>query len=289
MKEPKKVLVLPTIENIDEIASGLTQPMEVIKGSFRKMEFRFTDNVVQFLHNDGDIKKFSSVWLSSFWDTRDLAFAVERYLSHHDIPHTHVEESTSKITDQVQLSLNGLNAPNTFFVDRKGIDDYVETIEEICGYPAVIKDTKGSRGMYSKLVNNREELLEEYSKLPRYKKYLFQTYIPNDYDWGVLVVNGKAVSAEKSYGVDSDFRNNACNGAKEEFVDIKDVPKEICDIAVKASKVLGLNWSRSDIIIHKETGEPYLLEVNRFPGTTSGTTEITGARAFLESHLKSIY
>ena len=66
MKKPKKVLVLPTVENIDEIATGLTQEVEIIKGSFRKMEFRFTDNVVQFLHNEGDIKDFSAVWLSSF-------------------------------------------------------------------------------------------------------------------------------------------------------------------------------------------------------------------------------
>jgi len=58
-------------------------------------------------------------------------------------------------------------------------------------------------------------------------------------------------------------------------------------MAIKATKILGLSWARSDIIIDKETGIPYLLEVNRCPGITSGSTEITGARKFLNSYLYS--
>lgn len=279
----KKILVLPTVENISEITSGLKYDLEVTRGDFSKMEFSITDNVVLFLHNECDIKEFDFVWLSSYWGSRDLAFAVERYLTHHNIDHTYVEMSTSKVTDQVQFALNGLRAPNTYFVDRKDISEYVERIEEICSYPLVMKDIKGSRGIYCKLVNSREELLDEYSKLPKYKKYVFQTYVPNDYDWGVMVVNGKVVSAEKSYSSEDVFLNNACNGAKEVFIPLKDVPQDICDIAINASNVLGLSWSRSDIIVDKETDIPYLLEVNRCPGITSCSTEVLGARHFLET------
>ncbi len=287
MEKKKKILVLPTVEHIDEIASGLNQEVEITKGSFSKMEFSITDNIVMFLHDESDIKEFDSVWLSSYWGTRDLAYAVKQYLTHHNINHTFVEESTSKVTDQVQFALNGLRAPNTYFVDRKNISDYVEKIEEICGYPLVMKDIKGSRGMYCKLVNNREELLKEYANLPETRKYVFQTYIPNEYDWGVMVVNGKVLSAEKSYSAESAFLNNACNGATEVFIPLEDVPQNICDIAIHASDVLNLKWSRSDIIIDKETNEPYLLEVNRCPGITRDTTEVIGARTFLKSLLET--
>jgi len=68
------------------------------------------------------------------------------------------------------------------------------------------------------------------------------------------------------------------------FVETKDIPRPIQDIAIKASEILGLSWSRSDIIVDKNTDIPYLLEVNRCPGITSGTSEVFGAQQFLKSY-----
>jgi ribosomal protein L6P/L9E len=79
----------------------------------------------------------------------------------------------------------------------------------------------------------------------------------------------KVVSGEKSYPSRGEFRNNTCNGAEEHFVDVESIPENIRDIAVRASGLLGLSWSRADIIIDKLTGLPYLLEVNRYPGITA--------------------
>ena len=275
------LLILPSVKNMDEVVEATSSNASFTKGSFKRVEFRLKDNGVQLSHKGVDLKDFSSVWLSSFWRSRDLAYAAKLYLDHFGIPHTYVEKGTSKITDQVQFALNNILIPNTFFVDTRDIADYVKKIEEVCGYPLIIKDIRGSGGRYSAYIRNRKELLAKFSKLSRYRKYFFQKFIPNEYDWGILVVNGKVVSAEKSYPKDSEFRNNACNGAKEVFVEKKDVPKPIQDIAIKASEILGLSWSRSDIIIDKNTNISYLLEVNRCPGITSGTSEAAGAQQFL--------
>lgn len=283
------ILILPTIENIDEIVKGLPNPIDFTKGSFKRVEFGFKDKKVQFLHKGVDLKDFSSVWLSASWGSRDLAYAVKLYLDHFEVPHTYVEKCTSKITDQVKFALNSISSPDTFFVNTQNIADYIEKIEEVCSYPLIIKDTKGSRGKHSVYIKNRKELLAKLPKLPKHRKYLFQKFIPNEYDWGVLIANGKVVSGEKSYPKDNEFRNNTCNGAKEVFVETKDIPKPIQKMAIKASKVLGLSWSRPDIIVDKNTNIPYMLEVNRFPGITSGTTEVSGAQQFLESHLNSIH
>lgn len=282
------ILVLPSIENISEIVKGINKNIHLTKGYYHNLEHRIQDSQIQLLHKGKDIKEFSTVWLSSFWGLRDLAYAVKLYLDYFHTPHTYVEKTTSKISDQLIFVIKDIRTPNTFFINRRDIADYTDEIEKTCGYPLVIKETKGSRGKYATYIENRKELLREFSKLPNHRKYFFQEFIPNDYDWGILIANGKVVSGEKSFHKNGEFRNNACNGAKEVFVKTKNIPKQICDMAIKASKALSLSWSRSDIIVDKNTDIPYLLEVNRHPGITSGTSEVSGARKFLEMHLSSL-
>ena len=179
---------------MDEVIKGISNNIGFTKGSFSRVEFRFKDKRAQLLYKGVDLKDFSFVWLSSFWRSRDLAYAAKLYLDHFEIQNTYVEKSTSKITDQVQFALNNILVPNTFFVDTQDIANYIKKIEEVCGYPLIIKDIKGSGGRYSAYIKNRQELLAKFSKLSKHRKYVFQKFIPNEYDWGVLVANRKVVS-----------------------------------------------------------------------------------------------
>ncbi|HEX9804813.1 MAG TPA: hypothetical protein VGA67_03960 [Candidatus Dojkabacteria bacterium] len=286
MSKEKTLLVIPSINNLDEIVYELRPPVNLTKGNFENLEFIFENNQVSLIHEGIDIKNFSNVWLSSGWKSRDLAFAVKIYLKHFLVPHTFVEKVISKVTDQVNFAMNNIRIPNTFFIDNNDISAYIEKIENLCGYPLIIKDIRGSRGKNSLLINNRHELEANFPTLPKQKKYFFQKFIPNDYDWGVLVSNGKVVSAEKSYRKNGEFRNNAAANATEVFIQLKNVPETVKNIALNAAKILGLSWSRSDIVVDKVTNIPYLMEVNRLPGISSGTNEVIGARNFLEAHMQ---
>jgi biotin carboxylase len=286
MHSSNSILVLPTIHNIEEVISGLSAKYKLTKGKFSQLEYILKDGTVLLRHAGRDIKEFSNVWLSSYWRSRDLAYAVKLYLKHNEISHTYVEKATSKLTDQMIFALNKLPIPNTFFIDEEDISIHLDTIEDVCKYPLIIKDITGSGGRNSALVSNREQLIEKYSELPKRKKYLFQQFIPNDYDWGILIVNGKAMSAEKSFSMEGEFLNNACNGAKEVFVNIKEVPSNITDIAIQATRLLKLNWARADIVIDKKTNKAYLMEVNRCPGISTGSSEVIGAQIFLDNHLE---
>ncbi len=285
MQKKKKLLTLPTKYNIAELTRRITIPFELTRGSYKKIEFRFIDNSPSVVQGSVDLREFSNVWLSSTWGNRDLAYAVKLYLDHHRVAHTYVEKTTSKITDQMLFALNNIAIPNTFFVDNTDIQEYVEIIERICGYPLIIKDTEGARGKNSSLILNRKKLISESRKLSKSKKFFFQSYIPNDYDWGILVANGKVVSAEKSYPKAGEFRNNVGQGGTEVFSPLDSVPSEIKEIAVRAAKALKLNWSRADILVDKNTQKAYLMEVNRFPCLTSGTSEIEAGQGFLENFL----
>ena len=285
-KKPFKLLCLPAVANIQEVIKRFSPPIRLTKGSFKNLIFTFQPKKIKILHNGFNLTNFSFVWLSSFWNDRDLAYAVKLYLDHSKIPATYVEKNTSKLTDHMIFGLNKIPAPDTFFINSHDIKNNLEQIKKICGYPLIIKDIKGSRGIFSEYIKNERKLKRKMKKLPRHKKYMLQKFIPNDYDWGVMVVNGKVVSGEKSYSCKNEFRNNACNGATETFIDIKEIPKAVKEMALKGTRALGLSWSRADIIIDKNTQKPYLLEVNRCPGITAGTTEIDGGYAFLASKLK---
>lgn len=280
-----KLLVLPAVGNMRQVIERFSFPIELTSGQFKDVEIIFQNKKTAILYKGTDLREFSFVWLCSTWRTRDLAYAIKLYLEHYKIPHTPVEQGTSKLTDHMSFSLAGISAPNTLFLATGRVDKFCDRIRDVCGYPLIIKDTKGSRGTDTVKVVSEAELRVKMKELPRHKKYLFQQYIPNEYDWGIMVANGKVVSGEKSYPCEGEFRNNACNGAKEVFIDRSEIPGCIKEMAIKASLALDLSWARADILVDKRTENYSILEVNRLPGITSKTSEVDGAFIFLASQI----
>lgn len=282
----KNLLVLPAVKNIEKSAKNMDS-VNVTTGRFKDVEILIKDNQPQIFFQGTSLESFDSIWLSSFWNSRAIAYTIKLYLESKNVHHSHVEKNSSKLTDIMTFSLAELPVPDTYFHGGATHPRLVEDIENHLSYPLVIKDNKGSMGRDSFLVHSREELQECLTNLPSHKKFHFQQFIPNDYDWGIMVVEGQVISGEKSFGQGKDFRNNACNGAKEVFVPVKDIPQDIKDLAIQASSTLGLKWSRTDIIIDRRDNSPHILEVNRTPGITKGTTEEKGAQDFLRNFLKS--
>jgi hypothetical protein len=284
-KKPFTLLSLPTVKNTSQIIKKFPFPIELTKGKYRDIEIIFHNSTVKIIHHDSDIRDFSFVWLASGWNQRDIAYAISLYLQSTQTAHSYAEKNSSKVTDCMVFAINNLPMPDTVFINKKNIEKNIPLLKEICGFPLIIKDIRGCQGKHSAFASSEDELLEKIKALPKGKNFLFQRFIGNEYDWGVMVANGVVVAGEKSYPCKGEFRNNTCNGAAECFVAVKNIPEEIKTMAIKASGLLGLSWSRADIIIDKVTGKPYLLEVNRFPGITSDSHEVTGAYTFLASHI----
>jgi len=72
--------------------------------------------------------------------------------------------------------------------------------------------------------------------------------------------------------VEKDFRTNYSLGGTVEKVKITPEQEEI---AIAAAKAIGCNWCGVDIIVDKNTGKNYVLEVNSSPGT-QGLKKATG-------------
>ena len=147
------------------------------KGHYYNLTFMIKDNIATIKYLDLDVSSFSTVWLSSFWQSRDLAYGVKMYLDYHGVEHTHVEKATSKITDQLLFSFENISTPNMYFTSKGKIKNHLAEIEQICGFPLIIKDSKGSRGKNLVLVKNKKELLRKVKKLPKHKSLYFNSIL----------------------------------------------------------------------------------------------------------------
>ena len=279
------LLSLPSAQSTKQALQRFPFPIRHTAGQYRDISLSFRPGEVRVLHQDIDTRNFSFVWLTSGWNCRDIAYALRLYFEFTKTPHSYAEKNTSKITDCMVFALHGLPIPDTVYVSRVNFEASMPLIKHVCGYPLVINAIRGSKGKDSELVTTESDLLKKMASLPKNKRFLLQRFIQNEYDWGIMVVNGEVVSGEKSYPSQGEFRNNTCNGAEEHFAQITDIPQNIQALAIQASGLLGLSWSRADIIIDKFTGLPYLLEVNRYPGITADSTEVLGAYTFLASHI----
>ena len=288
IQKPLTILCFSPIGSIQSITKKFSFPIIPIKGTYSKVQFIFKNNTLRILHNNIDIRSYAFVWLSSGWNNRDVAYAIHLYLEFHKTPHTPVEKNTSKLTDCVVFALQSIPIPNTVFTNYSSINKDLPILQTTCEYPLIIKDIRGSRGKHSLLVASESDFIKALGTLPHYKNFLCQTFIPNEYDWGIMIANGTIVAGEKSYPQKGEFRNNTCNGATENFVDISKIPQSVKAMALQAHALLGLFWSRVDIIIDKNTQQPYLLEVNRFPGITVDSQEETGAYTFLASQINTL-
>ena len=104
----------------------------------------------------------------------------------------------------------------------------------------------------------------------------------------IIVGNNRVLSGEKRIRQNDEFRNNAYLGAKEVFLKISEIPIQVQELALKATKALDANWAGLDIVTDKETGKSYVLEVNRRPGLTEGSSEITACEQFITDIKNSI-
>ena len=105
-------------------------------------------------------------------------------------------------------------------------------------------------------------------------------FIPNDGDIRIFTVGYKAIGAMKRTAKEGDFRSNISQGGTGEEFDLNKNPK-VKEIAEQVSSLTRTEIAGVDIMLHKETGDPYVLEVN-FGPQFLGLEQYTRTNAALE-------
>lgn len=153
-------------------------------------------------------------------------------------------------------------------------------------YPIIVKESFGSLGKGVYLAKDEKELETLANRLID-RPHLFQKFVSTSYgkDVRVIVIGGEVVGGMIRQS-ENDFRSNVAAGGRAEKYGLSD---EIKEIALKAHKALGLDYSGVDILFG-ENGKPIVCEVNSnaFFKSFEAVTHINVARKYAEYVLSKI-
>lgn len=173
-----------------------------------------------------------------------------------------ISKCDDKMLTHICLANEGIKMPTTIsstlcYRDDGNRSNLNEVINKI-GFPMIVKENYGSLGKQVYLVQNKEELLDLENRLI-HVPHIFQEFIKSSKgkDYRVIVIGNKVCAYMKRENKHSYLSNLATGGT----ASVVELPKEYLDMAVKASKVLGLDYCGVDIL-EGENGEPILSEVN---------------------------
>ena len=166
--------------------------------------------------------------------------------------------------------------------------DISDVIEKVGKTPLIMKLLQGTQGngmVLADTMKAAESVMSAFKQVDA--DILVQEFIKESsgIDIRAIVVGDKVVAAMQRVAPEGEFRSNVHRGAATKHIDLTSEEKEI---AIKSTKVLGLNVAGVDLMRSKRG--PLVLEVNSSPGL-QGIELLTGADVAGEiiSYIESIF
>ena len=147
---------------------------------------------------------------------------------------------------------------------------------EAFGIPLVLKAPNSSFSRYVEKAKSPEEFVKVGKRfLRRADRIIVQQYLPTDYDWRVITLNGKVLAVVKYVFATNTWRtmDRAEDGQYAKVVSVKteEVNPTLLQIAIDATKAIGRSLYGVDV---KEVdGEYFVIEVNDNPNIDAGSED----------------
>lgn len=167
----------------------------------------------------------------------------------------------TKITNMYLLSQNGIpNIQTWFFLNKKQVIKNLNLIK----FPIIIKPANGTQGRGVRRFDTKEKFVEYLNNEESVIFYpnIIQTAIENDGDYRLIVIGDRVVAA---LWKKRDPNKIVANMSQGNVAVTIQPDKELEELAIKSSKILGIDFAGVDIIEDKITGKRYVLEVNLSP------------------------
>lgn len=170
------------------------------------------------------------------------------------------------------LAGHGILVPKTIFCSNLFTLPFM--LEEMEGYPVIIKLVSGTQGMGVIMAENKvnaESIIEAFHTTK--EKIIIQKFISEakGADFRAFVVDGEIVGAMKRQAKSGDFRSNLHRGGVAEWVQLT---AEEQKTAIDSVKILGLKVAGVDMLRTHQGAA--VLEVNASPGLEGieGATQV---------------
>ncbi len=247
------------------------------RGSLKDLHFQFSGGSFKVIESltKKDLTEFDVVYFELWQKSPQQALAAARYLQNNSIPFFSEELASfaalTKLGEYAILANNNLPIINSYFTSNKEIKKLAKNDQLPYAYPFILKDIEGYGGNNNFLIHNQAELLDVLAE-NIVTSFVMQPFVNNNGDYRLLVLGGEVkVIIERKRDGNASHLNNTSQGAEGTLVDIATFPKEIIADALSATRLLKRpNFAGVDVIINKETGKHYILEVNQTPQIEEG-------------------
>lgn len=239
-----------------------------------------------------DLASFDVIYFELWYKAQQQALAFATYARRHNIPFFSREIGQilpmSKVGEIAVLADNDVPLPDTFISSRRELLRVFKTNPPL-DYPVIVKAADGYGGKSNYLVHDYAQLktiLNENKGV----QFVVQEYIPNDRDYRCIVFGGEIQFVlERVRAADSDSHlNNTSAGAEGIQYPVAKLSLAAKDAVLRAAHAVGRDsFAGVDLMLHQETGAPYILEVNQTPQIEIGA-EVDKKMSALLDHMEAI-
>jgi glutathione synthase/RimK-type ligase-like ATP-grasp enzyme len=179
----------------------------------------------------------------------------------------------TKITQMFVLAQGGMPVPNTLYAKKNIIKTFFEKgLPDGFKLPIIMKANDGSRGDDNYLIKTADQALKILNaEASSDKEFVLQNFIENDGDYRFLFIGlEEDPLVFKRTASGESHLNNTSKGGHGEFIDLASLNPLALEYARKSAQLLKREIGGTDIIIDKQSGKHYVLEVNGTPALATG-------------------
>lgn len=282
-----KILIISSAELEENIAANdafverlnarLSSHCELEWQNYRNIGLEISDGVLRaFIASDGrDIHdNFKAVYFKSYFRYHEQATSIAEAMQEHHTPFVGNELKhyipAYKLSQMSRLARGGIRIPHTLYLPLEHYESNFENIVAKLGTPFIFKAIDGSTGDHNYLVKSKQQLVKIINENTNIN-YMAQAFISNESDLRVLIVGGKIrLVIERRRMDDSTHLNNTSQGAEAHLLDINDLNESLQNLSLHAAEIMERDIAGVDVMLEKDTGVPYILEVNASPQIATG-------------------
>jgi glutathione synthase/RimK-type ligase-like ATP-grasp enzyme len=270
----------------------------VIYTTYPELEYKVLGGKVSIydLLNKLNLKDIDFVHFKNWQYELGEAPVVADYLKSNGVTffnsEVNVPIAPGKLAQMFKLAMQKIPVPDTYYAAKPKLIDMFKSDKMFEGfsYPLIMKANDGSRGDDNHLIKNPKEAIEILSASAQDKNYVIQNFIPNNGDYRVLFIGleEKPIIFLRTSSGESHL-NNTSKGGSGKDLELSEIPEHFIEYARRSALILKREIGGVDILVDKNTNEPYVLEVNGTPALATGyglDKKNTAFADFLNKQLK---
>ncbi len=224
------------------------------------------------------IDNYDAILIRALTDPLNTSYVVARIAEIKGLSVIDHSESIRICCDKVnmykRLISHNIPMPQTAFLNAKEVTkENANELFETFGIPIVLKAPNSSFSAYVEKVTSIDEFIKIGKKfLRRSDRIVVQQYLPSDFDWRIITLNGNILAVVKYIFAKNTWRlmdrSEEGKMSTVEGLRIEDANPKLLEVARSAANAIGKSLYGIDI---KEVdGDFYVIEVNDNPNIDAG-------------------